>query len=76
MPFAEDPKYVMTIILGSVTFATVLSVAMLVAGCMLAAATRGSPNEFVGALALGIASGAGGCMLGTAIRRRRRLRQR
>ena len=58
----------------SLTFAIVVAIALLVAACVYAAATIDTAAQFSGALAVGIASGAGGCWVGTVARIRRRRR--
>jgi hypothetical protein len=63
-------------IFGSVPFVAVLSLALLVLGAAVAAETAGTPNEAMGALVLGLATGGGGCATGTAIRMHRKHRRR
>ncbi|WIB77452.1 hypothetical protein DEJ28_17690 [Curtobacterium sp. MCPF17_002] len=62
----------MTKLLTNPLIAVVVSVGALVAGATVAAETAGSPDQWAGALVLGLVAGAGGCWVGTTIRVRRR----
>lgn len=61
-------------VLTSVTFATVVAIALLVAGSACFAATVGTPAQWSGALASGVAVGLSGLYVGTMARRRHRKR--
>lgn len=63
-------------IVTSVTFATVVAVGMLVAASAYFAATMGTPRQWSGALASGVAVGLSGIYVGTMARRRHRDRLR